>query len=319
MSRSTASAVAAPTAALSAANRSAVDDASKAEWQALFPYQPKSFAVDGQQLRYIDQGSGPPVLMVHGNPTWSFYWHELIARLAPEFRCIAPDHIGCGYSDKPQQYNYTLDQHINNLMRLVEHLDLRHTTLVAHDWGGAIGMGTLVRIQERFERIVLLNTAAFPPPYFPMRIRLCRFPWLGELAIRGFNLFARAATVMATERKAGLPPAVSAGLLAPYDTWANRIATYQFVRDIPTSAHQSTWLRLAAIEAQLPTLRQRKLLIWGMKDWCFRPECLLRFADHWPDADIEECSRAGHYVLLDEPEIVISRIRNFLLSSAGKS
>jgi haloalkane dehalogenase len=78
-------------------------------------------------------------------------------------------------------------------------------------------------------------------------------------------------------------------------------------------------LRLAAIEAQLPTLRQRKLLIWGMKDWCFRPECLLRFADHWPDADIEECSQAGHYVLLDEPEIVISRIRNFLLSPAEKS
>jgi agmatine/peptidylarginine deiminase len=78
-------------------------------------------------------------------------------------------------------------------------------------------------------------------------------------------------------------------------------------------------LDTAAIEAQLPTLRQRKLLIWGMKDWCFRPECLLRFADHWPDADIEECSRAGHYVLLDEPEIVISRIRNFLLSPEGKS
>lgn len=292
-------------------------DQANTDWRALFPYQPKSFAVDGQQLRYIDTGSGRPVLMVHGNPTWSFYWHALIAQLAPHFRCLAPDHIGCGYSDKPQSYNYTLDQHINNLVRLVEHLDLRQATLVAHDWGGAIGMGTLVRLQARFEQIVLLNTAAFPPPYFPLRIKLCRFPVLGQWAVRGFNLFARAATVMATERKGGLPPEISAGLLAPYDNWANRIATYQFVRDIPTSAHQATWLRLAAIEAQLPTLRQRKLLIWGMRDWCFRPECLRRFEDYWPDADVEECARAGHYVLLDEPQTVVPRILNFLQAPAN--
>lgn len=303
-----------PARASTAADRLAPTAAGTNDWRALFPYEPRSLAVDGQQLRYIDTGSGAPVLLVHGNPTWSFYWHQLIAELAPEFRCIAPDHIGCGYSDKPQHYPYTLDQHIKNLVQLIEQLDLRRVTLIAHDWGGAIGMGALVRMQERFERIVLLNTAAFPPPYFPLRIRLCRFPVLGQLAVRGFNLFARAATVMATERPGGLPPAVAAGLLAPYDNWANRIATYQFVRDIPTSAHQSTWLRLATIEAQLPTVRQRKLLIWGMRDWCFRPECLLRFEDHWPDADVEECERAGHYVLLDEPAIVIPRIRNFLAS-----
>ncbi|MFN6111946.1 MAG: alpha/beta fold hydrolase [Planctomycetota bacterium] len=319
MSRSHRPAVAAPVAAPSAAQPLAHAGGAKEDWRALFPFEPQSFMLDGQQLRYIDTGAGPPVLMVHGNPTWSFYWHQLIARLAPEFRCLAPDHIGCGYSDKPQQYAYTLDQHINNLVRLVQHLDLRRATLIAHDWGGAIGMGTLLRMQDRFERIVLLNTAAFPPPYFPLRIRLCRFPLLGESAVRGLNLFARAATVMATERKGGLPAAVSAGLLAPYDNWANRIATYQFVRDIPTSAYQSTWQRLAAIEAQLPTLRQRKLLVWGMKEWCFRPECLRRFQDHWPDADVEERSRAGHYVLLDEPDVVIPRIQDFLLSKADAS
>jgi haloalkane dehalogenase len=291
--------------------------AASSDWRALFPFQPKELELGGTKLRYIDAGSGKPVLMVHGNPTWSFYWHELIRDLQPNYRCIAPDHIGCGYSDKPQSYSYTLDQHIQNLVHLIEHLDLKQITLVAHDWGGAIGMGALVRLKERFEKIVLLNTAAFPPPYFPLRIRACRFPIFGRWAVQGLNLFARAATVMATERRGGLPPAVTAGLLAPYDSWANRIATYQFVRDIPTSAHQPTWLRLAAIEAQLPTLPQKKLLIWGMRDWCFRPECLRRFQDHWVDADVEERPQAGHYVILDEPEVVIPRIREFLRAKSG--
>jgi len=291
--------------------------AASSDWRALFPYQPQELDLAGTKLRYIDTGRGKPVLMVHGNPTWTFYWHELIRDLQPNYRCIAPDHIGCGYSDKPTDYPYTLDQHIQNLIRLIEHLDLQQITLVAHDWGGAIGMGALVRLKARFEKIILLNTAAFPPPYFPLRIRLCRFPLLGRWAVQGLNLFARAATVMATERRGGLPPAVTAGLLAPYDSWANRIATYQFVRDIPTSAHQPTWLRLATIEAQLSTLPQKKLLIWGMRDWCFRPECLRRFQDHWVDADVEERPLAGHYVILDEPEVVIPRIREFLSSQSG--
>ncbi len=174
------------------------------DWRALFPYQPADLDLGGVTMRYIDTGAGKPVLMVHGNPTWSFYWHELIRDLQPDYRCVAPDHIGCGYSDKPQRYPYTLDQHIQNLIRLIERLDLQRITLVAHDWGGAIGLGALVRLKERFEKIVLLNTAAFPPPYFPLRIRLCRFPLLGQWAVQGLNLFARSATVMATERRGGL-------------------------------------------------------------------------------------------------------------------
>lgn len=293
--------------------------AAPSDWRQLFPYKPQELDLGGTALRYIDAGTGEPVLMVHGNPTWSFYWHELIRDLEPNFRCVAPDHIGCGYSDKPQSYDYTLDQHIQNLVHLIEHLDLQKITLIAHDWGGAIGMGALVRLKDRFKTIVLLNTAAFPPPYFPFRIRLCRFPLLGRWAVQGLNLFARSATVMATERRGGLPSAVVSGLLAPYNSWANRIATYQFVRDIPTSAHQSTWLRLAAIEAQLRSLPQKKLLVWGMRDWCFRPECLRRFQDYWVDADVEERANAGHYVLLDEPETVIPRIREFLNSNGSAS
>lgn len=283
------------------------------KWHALFPYLEKSLTVDhGVTIRFVDEGAGNPVLMLHGNPTWSFYYHELIRQLAPTHRCIAVDHIGSGRSDKPKAYPYCLDQHIANTIRLIDELDLRNATLVAHDWGGAIGLGALINRADRFSKIVLLNTAAFPPPFFPLRIRVCRTPLLGRLAVQGLNVFARAAIRMATNRHGGLPPEVIAGLLAPYNSWSNRVAIYEFVRDIPVSRQQPAWRRLAEIEAQLPQLKQRKLLVWGMRDWCFRAECLERFQTHWPDAKVVRLGDAGHYVLLDEPETVVKSVSGFL-------
>ena len=157
-------------------------------------------------MHYVDEGprDANPVLMVHGNPTWSFYYRNLIAGLADQHRTIAVDHVGCGLSDKPAQWSYRLQDHINNLANLVESLDLQNVTLVAHDWGGAIGLGTLQKLRERFKRIVLFNTAAFPPPYIPFRIRVCRWPVVGKLGLQGFNLFAKAAITMATERSLSL-------------------------------------------------------------------------------------------------------------------
>lgn len=251
------------------------------------------------------------VLMVHGNPTWSFYYHPLIQRLQSKFRCVAPDHIGCGLSDKPTQYPYTLDQHIANLVQLIDQVDLRQAILVAHDWGGAIGLGALLARPHRFRGIVLLNTAAFPPPFFPWRIRACRFPWLGQWAVQKLNLFARAAITMATELPTGLPEIDQAGLLAPYDSWDHRTAIYRFVADIPTRPTQPTWQTLVRIEQQLKSLTMPKRLIWGMKDWCFRPECLDRFLQIWPDAQATRIAKAGHYVMLDARDQVTAEIQQF--------
>src|SRR5262249_12252675 len=122
------------------------------------------------RLHYLDEGAGQPLLFVHGNPTWSFYWRNLILGLRDQFRCVAVDHIGCGLSDKPQQYDYSLQQRIDDLVELVEPLELKQATLVAHDWGGAIGLGTVLRLPDRFGRIVLFDTGAFPPPFVPSRI-----------------------------------------------------------------------------------------------------------------------------------------------------
>lgn len=271
------------------------------------------------RLHYVDQrDSGPqgdqnPILMVHGNPTWSFYWRGLIRALQPNHRVVAIDHLGCGLSDKPNDFDYCLQSHIENLCGLVDELDLKNITLVAHDWGGAIGLGTLLACKSRFKQIILFNTGAYRPHFIPFRIRVCRWPWIGTLGVRGLNLFARAATVMATEQKGGLPKPTASGLLFPYDNWQNRIAIDRFVKDIPLSPSHRTWKVLQSIEESLNDLADWPILmIWGMKDWCFRPDCLRRFQQHWPNAEVVEIDDAGHYVVEDAPELVETHVRQFL-------
>jgi cis-3-alkyl-4-acyloxetan-2-one decarboxylase len=282
-------------------------------WRDLYPFESHYFVLGGVRLHYVDEGAGEPLLFVHGNPTWSFYWRNLIVGLRNRHRAIAVDHIGCGLSDKPQNYNYTLQQRIDDLVRLVESLDLSGATLLAHDWGGAIGLGTILRLPERFSRIVLFNTGAFPPPFVPWRIAACRTPIVGALAVRGFNAFSRAALSMAVEKPDRMTADVRAGLLAPYDNWANRVAVDRFVRDIPFSPRHPTWKTLEQIEAGLPSLAERPIqLIWGMRDWCFGPECLDRFIRHWPRAEVHKLADCGHYVVEDAHERIIPLVREFL-------
>lgn len=284
-----------------------------ADWRPLYPFCSHYMTLGNSRLHYVDEGAGEPLLMVHGNPTWSFYWRNLIQAWRGRYRTVAPDHIGCGLSDKPQQYPYTLAQHIENLVAVVEGLDLRRVTLLAHDWGGAIGLGAAERLPERFARIVLFNTGAFPPPFVPKRIAICRTPLLGALAVRGLNLFARAALSMATEKPERLTRAVRAGLLAPYDSWANRVAINRFVADIPCTTHHPTWQLLANIETQLTHLASRPIqMIWGMRDWCFTPDCLERLLQSFPNAEVHRLADAGHYVVEDAHERIVPLVESFL-------
>ncbi|MCA9140525.1 MAG: alpha/beta fold hydrolase [Planctomycetales bacterium] len=262
----------------------------------------------------VDNGDRPTLLCVHGNPTWSYYYRSVAQRLGSSYRVVAVDHIGCGASDKPSQrdFQYTLANHQSNLVALIEHLGLDQVVLLAHDWGGAIGLGALARCRQRFRGIMLLNTAAFPPPYVPWRIAACRFPILGTLGVRGLNLFARAAITMAMDRNR-LRPEVAKQLLKPYDNWNNRVAVDAFVRDIPMSTKHPTYQTLVDLENTLPSLAEiPSLLVWGMKDWCFRPECLRRFQSVWPSATTVEIADAGHYVIEDAPEETLDAIENFL-------
>ena len=278
-----------------------------------YPFPSHFFDLDGIRYHYVDEGQGEPLLMVHGNPTWSFAWRNLIKDLSKDYRVLAVDHVGCGFSDKPQNYPYTLQQHVENLSRFVESMDLKNITLFAHDWGGAIGMGTAVRLPDRFSRIVLMNTAAFRSPRIPFRIAVCRIPLFGTLAIRGLNLFSLAAFWMAVEHRERMTPAVRAGYLAPYDNWNNRIAVLRFVQDIPVKASHRSYETLRNIEEGLERLRQTPmLLVWGMKDWCFHTRYLQEFQQRFPNAETFEIPDGGHYLFEDAHERIIPRVREFL-------
>lgn len=287
-------------------------------FQQQYPFESRWFRTDDGVQHYVDEGSGPPLLMVHGNPTWSFAWRHLIAGLRDRYRVIAVDHLGCGFSEKPQETSlYVLDRHIARLTALVQALGLQNVCLFGHDWGGAIGMGCAGRLPDRFSRFVLMNTGAFRSQAIPFRIALCRIPLLGQLGDQGLNLFVRAALWMAVERP--LSEAARAGLLAPYDSWSQRIAVHQFVQDIPLHAGHRSYAALSEVERGLAQFRDRPIqLIWGMRDWCFTPhEFLEGFLRYFPEARAERLAEAGHYVFEDAQEQVLSTSRQFLLSTDG--
>jgi cis-3-alkyl-4-acyloxetan-2-one decarboxylase len=282
-----------------------------ADWTAEFPFAPRFFDIDGLRYSYVDEGKGPVLLCVHGNPTWSFAWRHLIAEFSRDHRVIAVDHIGCGRSDKPAEYEYRLAKHVENLTRFVDGLDLRDVTLIAHDWGGCIGMGAAVKRPDRFRRFVMMNTAAFRSQRIPLRIAVCRIPAFGALAVRGLNGFSRAALTMAVERP--LTKAATAGYLAPYDSWANRIAVHEFVKDIPLNPSHRSYGTLVEIENGLSQFVDSPMLLpWGERDWCFTTAFLDEWQQRFPKAQAVRFADAGHYVFDDAKDRLGPAIREFL-------
>lgn len=281
-------------------------------WRALYPFEPRVFThPDGTRQSYVDVGTGDPVLMLHGNPTWSFYYRNLVAGLGATRRAIAVDHVGCGLSDKPRGADYRLAAHVERAERLVTALGLERITLVVHDWGGPIGFGLAQRDLSRIARIVVLNTAAFLVPRCPWRIRACRVPVLGPLMVRGANAFVRGLTWMASVKP--LPAAVRAGYLYPYDSWAHRIAVSRFVLDIPLAPTHPSHATMRAIEDGLGAMRAIPMLIlWGMRDWCFSPDFLEGWRQRFPDAEVHAWDDAHHLVLEDAPDRALAAIERFL-------
>ena len=300
-------------------------DIQSASWGELYPFDSHFLDIDGCRCHYLDEHrpetgqrvdtTPATLLFVHGNPTWSFHWRRLILALRGRYRCVAPDHLGCGGSDL-QNRPLRLADHIDNLVQLVESLDLKRVTLVAQDWGGAIGLGAALRKSDRFRRIALFNTGAFPPWFIPWRIRVCRWPGIGRLAVQGANAFSLAALKMTLSRTTRLDPRVAQAYLAPYHNVPHRAAVYQFVKDIPLSSKHPTWSALGEIEAGLPRLASLPIqLIWGMRDWCFTPECLDKFCEIWPAAEVHRLEDVGHWVVEDAPEEALLLLDNWLQAS----
>lgn len=289
------------------------------DWlRALYPFTTRSFTTPhGARMSYLDEGprADEAVLMLNGNPTWSFYYRRLVQAVAPTLRCVVPDHIGLGLSEKPQDYPYTLATRVDDVAALVASLGLKKVHLVVHDWGGAIGFGFAARHPELIGRLVVLNTAAFPSPRIPARIALCKLPLLGPLLVRGLNGFAWPATWMAMHRRA-LTAHEARGYLFPYGSWADRVAVSAFVRDIPMRPSHPSWPALAAAEAGLAQFRKNPaLIVWGGKDFCFNDSFYAEWRKRLPQAKAHHLADAGHYVLEDAAGEVVPMITSFLAVS----
>lgn len=284
----------------------------------LYPFTGHYHDLHGLQYHYLDEGQGETVVMVHGNPTWSFYYRNLVLALRADYRVIVPDHIGCGLSDKPVDsgYSFTLQQRVDDLESLLEALGLREKiTLVLHDWGGMIGMAYASRHPERIARLVILNTGAFPLPAakkFPWALRICRDTQFGVFLVQGLNAFARMAARVGCKRHP-LSKELRDAYCSPYDTWHHRIATLRFVQDIPLSPDDPGFALIQEVAVGLHRFSALPMLIcWGERDFVFDHH----FRDEWqrrfPAAEVHSYPDCGHYILEDAAEEVIPLIQQFL-------
>ncbi len=284
----------------------------------LYPFRSRYREVRGRRIHYLDEGEGPPVVMVHGNPTWSFYFRELVRALRPSHRCVVPDHVGCGLSEKPgpRDYGFGLRDRVDDLEALLDGLGIHGgITLVVHDWGGMIGLACALRRPERVRRLVVTNTSGFLPPAgkpIPRRLRLIRdLPWLAAPAVLGLNLFALGAVLMAPATP--LAPAAAQALCAPYARPRHRLATLRFVQDIPLGPGDPAYGEVLRVDRGLGRLDGLPmLLLWGMKDFVFDRDYLEEWRRRFPKARCRAFPDAGHYLLEDEPRAAADEVLRFL-------
>lgn len=264
----------------------------------------------GSAMHYVDEGEGDPVLLVHGTPTWSFEWRRLIRGLAPRWRCIAPDHLGFGLSDRPAAGDYTPEWHAAKLAAFVERVGLEDFTLVVHDYGGPIGLPLAVREPGRVRSLVLLNTWmwSFAGDAGVERAARLLGGGFGRFLYRHANFSLRVILPSAFADRRRLTRELHAQYLAPFPDPASRATVlWPLARALLASgAHYD------ALWRQRERLRDiRALLVWGTRDPAFRPHHLARWREALPDAEVVELP-VGHWPHEEAPEEVLGAVEGFL-------
>jgi cis-3-alkyl-4-acyloxetan-2-one decarboxylase len=289
-------------------------------YRSLYPWEGLRLDVgQGVQMHYLDVGKGDPVVMLHGNPTWSFYWRHFVAALSGSHRTIVPDHVGCGLSDKPpdDRYDYVLERRVSDLDLLLGKLGLtKDLTLVVHDWGGMIGLAFSTLFPGRVKRLVVLNTAGFGLPegrHLPWQIAAVRKLPFFALPVRGLNAFSRGAARLCSTVPGRMDPLVTRAYLAPYDSWANRIAVQRFVEDIPLVPGDRSYDLMNRVSRGLSHLREIPVLVcWGRRDFVFDDAFLDEWRRRLPHAEVHVFEDAGHYVAEDAHERILPLVSEFL-------
>jgi cis-3-alkyl-4-acyloxetan-2-one decarboxylase len=281
------------------------------DFEGTFPFEPRWVEAGDVRLHYVDEGprDAAALLFVHGNPTWSYLWRRPIAALSARGRrCVAFDHMGFGRSDKPPQLSrYTLRAHIDNALALIDELELKDVVLVAHDWGGPVGLGALLERRERLSGLVLMNTWAWElPSFLPPFVREFRTEGLGEILALGGNLFVE--SIPGGMAKRDTDPVMMDAYRAPFPDYWSRIGALAFQRDIPLTERDRSGPLMGRIHEGLQELDVPVTLIWGMRDKVFQPVFLDQWRELFPDARVIELGDAAHFVPEDRPDAIIDAL-----------
>ncbi|MFH1529952.1 MAG: alpha/beta fold hydrolase [Pseudomonadota bacterium] len=275
----------------------------------LYPFEDRWMDVDGVLLHYLDEGHGTPVLLLHGNPTWSFLYRDVITALRGEARLIAPDYPGFGMSDHPEGYGYTPAEHAAYVRILVDRLGIEDFVVVMQDWGGPIGIDLATRRPARVAGLTILNTWAWPADAFATFFSVVMGgpwgPWLQQKK----NFFATTLMEKSILDPARKLPQILAAYRAPFPTPASRRGTYVFPREIRTARK---WLK--GLEEMLVLLEGKPVeMVWAMKDPAFGKEKVIRrWLQHFPGTPVDRVEDAGHYLQEDAPDRVVAGIRRVL-------
>jgi len=282
-----------------------------------FPFEAHYLEAEDTRIHYVDEGprDAAPILMLHGNPTWSYMYREPIRSLSERgHRCVAFDHMGFGRSSKPPEpRRYILSTHIENTIAVLDQLDLNDVTLVCHDWGGPIGLGAALERPQRVSRVVAMNSWAWElPSFLPGFLRQFRSEGLGEiLALAGNAVVESIPGGMASRSSDGV---MMDAYRAPHPDYWSRIGTLAFIRDIPLTENDVSAPLMGHIHESLSQLNVPLLLIWGMRDRVFVPAFLDQWQAIFPDSRKIEL-HAGHYLVEDCPDRVADAIHEFVSGS----
>ena len=287
-----------------------------------FPYKSNFLEINDQKLAYIDEGpkDAPVLLMIHGNPTWSYLYRHFIEEYSGKYRCVVPDHIGFGRSTKPTSMEeYSLQGHIDNLTKPVNHLDLKNVFPVGQDWGGPIALGWASHNKERVGGLVILNTWAFVKRFtmnLPIFFRvLFRSRLLGKWTAVNRNMFVNRIIPFGIHRKENIKPdfdTMMKAYKAPFPNKKDRIGIRAFPRMIPSKESHPEWNTMLEIEEALNEWEIPALLFTCTKDVAFSKEVANIFHQILPNSNQPIEIVAGHFCQEEAMSDIFPPLSSFL-------
>jgi len=275
-----------------------------------FPFKPSFESINGFNMHYVDEGKGEPIVCLHGEPTWSYLYRNFIIELSEENRVIAPDQMGFGKSDVPQDKEYRMDEHIDNLTKLLLKLDLKNITLVIQDWGGPIGLGFAVNNPERIKRLVIMNTSIGV-------MKADKKPWYATVEEKGmyeqFIMNIEGLIKGGIYRKENVTDSMIKAYTTPFPSEEYYIGAFTWPKDIPVGdSHPSASIMMHVRENLDKLSEKEKILIWGMKDPIFPKRTIDWWHRIYPDIETHRIENASHFLQEDAPEEIIEIIMDFL-------